>query len=93
LNISDGFLGEMLKLHVICTINCPLDKIDQAILRPGRLLAMREFIRLSVPHAIALAGVKGLSINPQDNYSLAELYNHRFESNSVKRTVGFAVRN
>jgi hypothetical protein len=54
LNISDGFLGEMLKLHVICTINCPLAKIDPAILRPGRLVAMREFVRLSVSQVTGL---------------------------------------
>jgi hypothetical protein len=93
LNISDGFLGEMLKMHVICTINCPLDKIDPAILRPGRLVAMREFVRLSMPQAMLLARTKNLSINPQDNYSLAELYNSECEGNSVNRTLGFAARN
>ena len=93
LNISDGFLGEMLKLHVICTINCPIDKIDPAILRPGRLVAMREFGRLSVAQALLLARTKNLSINPQDNYSLAELYNSECEANSVNRTLGFAARN
>jgi len=93
LNISDGFLGEMLKMHVICTINCALDKIDPAILRPGRLVAMREFGRLSVAQALLLARTKDLSINPQDNYSLAELYNHKCDANSVNRTLGFAARN
>ena len=93
LNISDGFLGEMLKLHIICTINCPIDKIDPAILRPGRLVAMREFGRLSVAQALLLARTKNLSINPQDNYSLAELYNSECEANSVNRTLGFAARN
>jgi hypothetical protein len=93
LNISDGFLGEMLKMHVICTINCPLEKIDPAILRPGRLVAMREFVRLSMRQAMLLARAKNLSINPQDNYSLAELYNSECEANSVNRTLGFAARN
>jgi hypothetical protein len=93
LNISDGFLGEMLKMHLICTINCPLDKIDPAILRPGRLVAMREFVRMSMPQAMLVARTKNLSINPQDNYSLAELYNSECEANSVNRTLGFAARN
>ena len=91
LNISDGFLGEMLKMHVICTINCALDKIDPAILRPGRLVAMREFARLSVAQALLLARTKNLSIDPQNNYSLAELYNSGCEAQSAKRTLGFAT--
>jgi hypothetical protein len=93
LNISDGFLGEMLKMHVVCTINCPLDKIDSAILRPGRLVGMRQFLRLSPAQATLLARTKSLAIDPQDNYSLAELYNDGREANSVKRILGFAVRN
>jgi hypothetical protein len=91
LNISDGFLGEMLKMHVICTINCRLDRIDPAILRPGRLVAMREFVRLSLAQALLLARTKRLSIDPRANYSLAELYNSHCEAQSPKRTLGFAT--
>ena len=91
LNISDGFLGEILKMHVICTINCPFDKIDSAILRPGRLVAMREFVKLSATQARLLAGSKNLSIDPQDNYSLAELYNGDCQAQSPKRALGFAA--
>ena len=92
LNISDGFLGEMLKLHVICTVNCPIDKIDPAILRPGRLVAMREFGRLSVAQALLLARTKNLSINPQDNYSLAELYNSECDSEFCEPNIGLCCQ-
>jgi hypothetical protein len=92
LNISDGFLGEMLKLHIICTINCPLDKIDPAITRPGRLLAMREFVRLSPAQANELAAARNLSINPQDDYSLAELYNRHFEPRANPNVLGFSAK-
>ena len=37
LNMTDGFLAEALNIHFICTFNCPLDKIDKALLRKGRL--------------------------------------------------------
>lgn len=75
LNISDGLLGEFLKLHLICTINCDIDKLDTAVTRKGRLLAYRHFRRLSDHEARKLALAKGLSLNPQDDYSLAEIYN------------------
>lgn len=88
LNISDGFLGELLKLHVICTVNCPIDKIDPAILRPGRLLAIREFLRLPPTQAGLLARAKSLSINPQEDYSLAELY-HNAEDHRANPLIGF----
>lgn len=51
LNIADGFLGAFLNLQIICTINTPIDKIDPALLRPGRLLASYTFKRLSFEQA------------------------------------------
>jgi hypothetical protein len=92
LNISDGFLGEMLKLHVICTINCPMDKIDPAILRPGRLLAMREFVRLSPVQAALLAGAKRFSLNEQADYSLAEMYHGRSCPSPRRQFLGFSSK-
>jgi hypothetical protein len=47
LNMSDGLLGDVLKLHLICAVNCSLGKIDGALLSLGRLLRYREFKRLS----------------------------------------------
>lgn len=75
LNISDGLLGEFLKMHLICTINCSIDKLDPAICRPGRLLAYRHFQRLIREHAERLAESRGLQIPMQERYTLAEIYN------------------
>jgi SpoVK/Ycf46/Vps4 family AAA+-type ATPase len=47
LNISDGLLGELLKVQLLCTINCEVERLDEAIIRPGRLIGYREFPRLS----------------------------------------------
>ncbi len=91
LNMADGFLGEMLQLHVICTINCPLQTIDSAITRPGRLLAIREFARMQPAHAWALAKAKNLQLEPQDDYSLAELYNGGSEEIDRPKSVGFSL--
>ena len=75
LNIADGFLGEFLKLHVICTINAPVEKLDPAITRPGRLIASRRFRRLTAAEAQRLAAAREISLQPQEDYSLAEVYN------------------
>ncbi len=94
LNIADGFLGDFLRLHVICTVNAAVSKLDPAIVRPGRLIATREFRRLTPAEAEALACTRGLILQPQADYSLAEIYNgFRLgeDSTAEKRHVGFAV--
>jgi hypothetical protein len=75
LNIADGFLGAFLQVHVICTLNTQIEKLDPALLRPGRLLARYTFSRLSRNEARTLAAVKGLKISDQKDYSVAEIYN------------------
>ena len=78
LNLADGFLGDALQLHVIATVNCPLERIDPALLRPGRLTASHAFARLSTQQAQALAAAENLSLpvatSKDQTYSLAELY-------------------
>jgi energy-coupling factor transporter ATP-binding protein EcfA2 len=92
LNIADGFLGEHLRLHVIATSNEPISKLDPAIVRPGRLLGMREFRRLSREEAIRLAEAKGLVVPEQRDFSLAELYCGGNDTARVdqQQRIGFA---
>lgn len=75
LNICDGFLGSLLKMHVICTINCDLDSIDPALTRPGRMITSKRFDSLTPERAHGLASAKGLTISGRECYSLAEIYN------------------
>jgi hypothetical protein len=91
LNITDGLPGEFLKLHLICTINCKIDKLDPAVIRTGRLITYRRFRRLDRTEAERLATAKGIRILNQKDYSLAEIYNERgsgFDECRSKR-VGF----
>jgi hypothetical protein len=78
LNLADGFLGDALQLHIIATVNCPLERIDPALLRPGRLLASYAFERLTEQQAKKLAVAEGLTppvtTDEQSTYSLADLY-------------------
>ena len=91
LNISDGLLGNFLKLQVICTINCKSNDIDRALLRPGRLLEHRIFPRFSYEHAQRLASEKGITLPQQVDYSLAEIFSGTGTSYSqVQGSAGFA---
>ena len=74
LNMADGLLGEFLKLQVLCTINCKLDKLDPAVVRSNRLIGFRPFRRLTRGEATSLARIKGLSLPPGEDFSLAEIY-------------------
>ena len=74
LNLSDGMLADFLRLNIICTINCRADDIDQAFLRPGRLLSHRVFERLDPSQAARLAASLGKELPHAQDYSLAEVF-------------------
>lgn len=46
LNAADGLLGDVLKAKIICSFNCPMHRIDKAVVRPGRLKAAWKFDKL-----------------------------------------------
>ena len=95
LNYSDGLLSEFLKMQIICTINCSSTRVDQALLRPGRLLARRTFGRLSMeesrPLAARVGKTIGRDIDLQVDYSLAEIFNEAVEETQrADAVIGFA---
>ena len=89
LNAGDGLLGTFLQLHLICTVNCELERLDKAVTRPGRMVAYREFSQLTPTQANKLAIAKNLEIKPQDSYSLAEIYNGGQSRVGTKKKIGF----
>jgi hypothetical protein len=91
LNIGDGFLGEHLRLHVVATTNTPMRRLDEAVMRPGRLMGTREFRRLNRAEALRLAKAKGLTLaDGFDTWSLAEIYCGRPEVLAPEPGVGFS---
>jgi len=94
LNIGDGFLGEHLKLHVIATTNVPLQRLDAALLRPGRLIGVRQFRRLARQEALRLCRAKGLELPEQEqDFSLAEIYNQSQNTGGLcSPAIGFVQR-
>ena len=91
LNLGDGLLSDALSVNVICTFNSGLKKIDDAILRKGRLLARYEFKELEVMKARALAEKIGKNANIEKPMTVSDIYNleeRGFENKPVK-SIGF----
>jgi hypothetical protein len=74
LNMTDGLLNDMLKLQIICTFNVNLKKLDKALLRPGRLLARKEFKALPELEANILASRLGVKHTFTAPATIAEIY-------------------
>jgi len=74
LNMTDGLLNDMLNLQIICTFNVDLKKLDSALLRPGRLIARKEFKALSELDANLLAQRLGIKHHFTKPATLGEIY-------------------
>ncbi len=74
LNMTDGLLNDMLKLQIICTFNVDLKELDAALLRPGRLIARKEFKALQELDANLLAQRLGIKHHFSAPATLSEIY-------------------
>ena len=96
LNMTDGILGDILKLNVIVTYNCDRQDIDEALLRKGRLKAEYSFQGLSKRNAEKLIKKLDLGIKAEDNMTLADIFYAKFDDelignvkNLEKPKIGF----
>lgn len=94
LNMADGMLGDSLDVKFICTFNADLDKIDEAVLRKGRLSLQHEFKRLTVEKVKALSESLGIEIPEIKEMPLCDIYNYAQENGAKKKSdrkrVGFS---
>lgn len=91
LNLSDGMLGDFLRLQIICTINCSTADIDPALLRPGRLICHRVFGRLDHAQAARLAERLGRKLPCARDYSLAEVFAGNGGEHISRPRIGFTA--
>ncbi len=94
LNVADGLSGRLLRLHVLCTVNCKVSELEPAFLRPGRLLQHRRVDLLPADRAAALAAHRGLEWPPakaKEEYSLAEVLNPTIATplDPKRKAIGF----
>ena len=87
LNMTDGLLNDMLNLQIICTFNVDLRKLDSALLRPGRLIARKEFKALSELDANLLAQRLGIKHHFKKPATLSEIYAMRKNQNTLIHDV------
>lgn len=84
LNLTDGIVGEAFGIKFLCTFNCPKSKIDQAVLREGRLSLIYEFKKLT------LDKTKGLMPTATEGMTLAQIYHTEDNGNKKKdKKIGF----
>lgn len=74
LNLTDGMLGQGLKVMVLITTNEPLGSLHPAAVRPGRLLAEIEFGPLPVGQANHWLERHRSTVRIAESKTLAELY-------------------
>jgi len=87
LNMTDGLLNDMLNLQIVCTFNVDLRKLDSALLRPGRLIARKEFKALSELDANLLAQRLGIKHHFKGPATLGEIYAKLKNSNTLIHDV------
>jgi len=87
LNLTDGIIAESMKIKFICTFNCDLSKVDEALLRKGRLSLKYEFKELS------LQKTRAIYPEAKEPMTLADAHNaHKkndFSEKKIKK-IGFA---
>jgi hypothetical protein len=83
LNVADGLLGQGLNNIILLTANAPVQRLDPALTRPGRLLANLEFGRFTAAEARSWLADPSVAV-PPEGATLAELYEL---AGSVTRTV------
>lgn len=97
LSISDGLLGDGLKLQIICTFNADISEIDEALLREGRLIAEYKFNKLNIEKSQNLLNkvLKNKEINEKivvnKEMTLAEIFNYKDKRFITKKDnqIGF----
>ena len=93
LNITDGILGDCLNIQIIATFNMKRERIDQALLRKGRLIAEHKFDKLSIDDTNILLKHLEKDVTSDKAMTLADIYNVDIEefksSNKNTSKIGF----
>jgi hypothetical protein len=93
LNITDGILSDILNIQIVATFNMDKKKIDEALLRKGRLIAEHKFDALPTEDAQALIDHLGYDYKTDKPMTLTEIYNLsevEYKSEDKGRpTIGF----
>lgn len=92
LNISDGLLSDCLNIQIICSFNTDISKVDNALMRKGRLIAKYEFKELETAKAQQLSNKLNFDTKIYKPMTLSEIYNQAdmdFHEQKQRQAIGF----
>ena len=92
LNVADGLLSDCLNIQIICSFNTDISKVDNALMRKGRLIAKYEFKELETDKAQTLSNKLGYSTNISKPMTLTDIYNQSEMGFEQGRRVGIGFR-
>ena len=92
LNITDGLLSDCLNIQIICSFNTDISKVDNALMRKGRLIAKYEFKELETDKAQTLSNKLGYSTKISKPMTLTDIYNQSEMGFEQGRRVGIGFR-
>jgi hypothetical protein len=94
LNLTDGMLGEALRIKVICTFNCDISQIDSALKRKGRLKFSYDFKELSLDKTNKLLKKVGHEHTSEEPMVLTDIINFDVDQyeKEDKPMIGFNNR-
>jgi hypothetical protein len=74
LNSTDGIMNDFINIQILATFNTSIDRIDEAILRKKRALAIRQFKKLSVEDSQRLIDHLKIENKVDSEMALADIY-------------------
>lgn len=88
LNLTDGIIGDVLGIKIICTFNTSLSSIDKALLRKGRLSLKYEFKKLKKDKVRKILNDNKIN----EDMTLADIYYLQEENDFSKKEskIGFS---
>ena len=91
MNLTDGILGDCLSIQIVATFNMKREKIDQALLRKGRLIAEHKFEKLNLDDTNKLLKHLEKDMEVKEGMTLADIYNIDVEVHKTIKTskLGF----
>lgn len=75
LNIGDGLMGDCFNMQIICTFNTSRDKIDEALLRKGRLKYEHHFQKLTIENSQKVLDMNNIKYTATTPMSLSDIFN------------------
>lgn len=91
LNLTDGILGDCLNIQVIATFNMKKEKIDQALLRKGRLIAEHKFEKLTIEETNKLLEFLEKDHVSEEGMVLSDIYNVEIELHKSSKNKGSKI--